>query len=146
MVLHTHKSSLQALWFRKLKRSSHFSTLLLAEDDYTLFFSSQALIPPLFFCKWQAAHCHTQTWMPPLSAELTSTLLWSRVQSIAEAGRVCFWGGVVCKFKTYFWPLGTQMGNSKALFNFLFALWFFQFKLQKHALFFLVFSEQVQLR
>lgn len=38
------------------------------------------------------------------------------------------------------------MGNSKALFNFLFAVWFFQFKLQKHAFFFLVFAEQVQLR
>lgn len=36
------------------------------------------------------------------------------------------------------------MGNSKALLNFLFAVWFFQLKLQKYAIVFLVFAEQVQ--
>lgn len=101
---------------------------------------------PLFFCKWQPQTVIHKPGRQRWVLSLFQHYLWSRVQSIAEGGHVCFWGGVVCKFKTYFWPLGTQMGNSKALFNFLFAVWFFQFKLQKHAIFFLVFAEQVQLR
>lgn len=73
MVLHTHKQALQALFFRKLQRSSPLP-LLLGEDDDTLFPLLSSLDFSSSFYKWQAAPCHTQILRPPLNVELLSTL------------------------------------------------------------------------
>lgn len=56
MVLHTHKHALQALFFRKLERTSPL-LLFLWEDDYMLFLCFQALIFFPSFFKRQAATC-----------------------------------------------------------------------------------------
>ena len=82
MVLHTHKHALQALFFRKLERTSPL-LLFLWEDDYMLFLCFQDLIFfPLFISGRQQHPVNIQTLMPPLNVELISTLPLERTAKV----------------------------------------------------------------
>lgn len=101
MVLHTHKHSLPALFFRKLGRIRPL-LLFLWEDDYMLFLCFQALI----FSPCTLSHTDLKsTTKCRVYFNITSGADWLQSYNWYREP-LSFWGGVVCNLKMHFWNLG----------------------------------------